>query len=336
MPRNYILSEDPRYDVVKLRPIQPGDEYLLLNKNTGTLTKIGPQEMQTLFVHCIDDVKDILDGVIRKNIALDYSEYVDYLIKSKLQELGIWLEGMIASRMLVRYRGSCEILPNEANPGDCYCMGDKYYLRLPDMTWEQLVTQENLEKILENYFTKEELTAKIQEVQAEIAGLSSYIDSRASELSASLERYITKEEALAKLSEYETQIGIYRETYETQMDRLQSSWNEEMAALSAWRDEQQTTVDASIQRVEELQAQHSKQVEQISSFMAEKQLEISECNDQISGILVEFSDLQTLTSGLVQNLSNYEQLFSQMQQKIDELTAKLDELQKFDQSILEL
>ena len=116
-PIHYILSDDPKYDAAGLRPLLPGDEYWLQNKETGELQKIGPVEVKRLFVKSRDDLISIIDYLIKKNARLEAEELIEYLLRKEIDKRA---EEAVKRMRFLRYRGTVEQIPEEALPGEVY------------------------------------------------------------------------------------------------------------------------------------------------------------------------------------------------------------------------
>ena len=200
IPVHYILSDDPRYDAAALRPLFPGDEYWLQNKDTGELQKIGPVEVKRLFVKSRDELIRIIDYLIKKNAHIEAEELVEYLLRTEIDKRA---QETVKNMCFLRWKGEVEHIPENVFPSEVYVLDGRPYVINLEKKAVKVILEEDLQKALDNCCTFEEAQAKLNEVYAAIEEAREQNEATAASVREAVSKFVTVEEFIAKLSEYE-------------------------------------------------------------------------------------------------------------------------------------
>lgn len=324
---NYVLSENPQFDAVKLRPVIPGDEYYLYDKRTGTFTKVGPIEAKELFAHDIKDLQRIIDEIIKRNIFTDLSNFIDGTIRVRSTEI---LNDLLEKKRLFKYMG--EIygdFPADAKAGEVYSQNGTYWLKTNDHKWKQIFTYENAQELLLNYYTKEELDERLSSLLNQMEELRAYVLTAYSGIEETLSNYVTKDAFIKKISEYEQQINDLRQLYEGNKTKIETEWNTKVREITDWRNREQDRIKTIDEKCKNLEKAYSRQRDAFYAFLQENQTKILAQNETIRKLSAFIDDYSS-------QLNEYKNAYNELLSYANSLKLKLDELQAFDQRILEL
>lgn len=303
----------------------------MFNKNTGSVQRVTEPEVKNLFIHTIDELKKIIDDSIKKNMLIDISEFINSEISIRNSQIII---ALLKDRNIFRYCGEAyDELPSNAEPGQVWSMKGNFYLKLEaPYEWQQILTYENAEELLRDYYSKEEIDAKIADLLQQIQDIRSYVDEVHDNIEEDLNGYVTKDAFIAKFSEYEAQINELRQEYESRRSEMIASWNDKVQEFAQWSASEHQRVAQIDEKYLIIKEIYDSQMYQISSFIED----IDEQNRKIDELSQYLNSLPEILSGMQNEIDSYKTAYEELKAYADRLKMKLDELQEFDQSILEL
>lgn len=297
-PIHYIFTEDPRYDAAGLRPLLPGDEYWLQNKETGELQKIGPVEVKRLFVKSRDELIEIIDKLVKKNASLEAQDIVEGILQREIDRRA---EEAVKRMRFLRYRGEVDSIPETVFPGEVYVLDGRPYVVSLNGEATKLILEEDLQRALDSCCTFEEAQAKLDEVYAAIQEAREQNEATAASVREAVSKFVTVEEFIAKLSEYEQKVNEYRAACLEEQQKTRSNWEREIALLNAWKDLKTQEITRFYSKSQEKIAQaegKAKQLEaQVEEFEDETNARIEEAKQQAEELyaLVQ-EDLQKIST----------------------------------------
>lgn len=188
----YFISEDHKYDITNLKPVHPSDEYYLIDHVTSSAIKMDYKEVRELFSHSKDELKSILNDVIRENILQNLDDVISLAFSRKVDE---YFKQFKHESKFFEFKGEFQEVPELMRPGEIAKVGDRFYFYDMDRMLHSFLTVENARQILEEYYDKNEtdqllaeLLTAFNEVKSEVSGMLQ----QASSLSAfyvDLDRY---------------------------------------------------------------------------------------------------------------------------------------------------
>lgn len=122
----YTLSDNPDFDISRLKSIHDVRYVRILDKKTGRCKALLPQEYVYLFSDNLDKLRDIIDRILGKNAYIMEADIVAQLQKSVNEAL----DNLLDDLKIVNYKGELSDLPRDGmRIGDVYKV-DRQVLRV--------------------------------------------------------------------------------------------------------------------------------------------------------------------------------------------------------------
>lgn len=282
---NYVLSEDPEFNVVRLTKDGKRPYIQIVDKTTGRVYSVTPEKYHELFTGCYDELVRVLNALIRQNSAFSKAEFVAALTQKAEEEIAKFR----GSLHVLNFIGYSNNFPIEANVGDMTILNsdDCLYIcvsvdELTGTRWKKVLCDGDLYA----YYTKEEFDEKY------VSGMeliSSYVNNT---LDISLERseeiFLKKTEADERLSaayEYRSAIIVANDFVAEQQEKVNNWYDNYQRELSAL----QYVPD---QYEEFLEEQRGIIADSLAALSAKVDNEIADFRSKVSGIQAYLDDYQ--------------------------------------------
>ncbi len=257
----YILSDDPDFDVARLKSIGGSKYVKILDTKTGAVKNLVPQEYIRLFSDNAKRLTELIDSIIARNACMTKSELMA-LMKANVDAC---LRNIMEDLKVVNYRGEAEEFTPFAKIGDVYTVDGITKIcvdrKEPYPVWRRILFADELS----DYYTKEEFDALFIERMPLISGA---IESGLYEyLSIFNDEFMKKEElsgwiaditeaisnyqtSIANAAAWRNQTQIEVDEYTSKVEQMQSTVSgladEVSASVQSWMDSQQQSIDSSL------------------------------------------------------------------------------------------
>ena len=301
----YIISDDPDFDVVKLKSVHGSPYIKIYDTMTGKCVDLKRQEYMELFSGSKEELTQILEGIIYKNSQFSKAEIVEMLHATVKSALLLFYRDL----KLVKFRGyiNGELPQGDVAVGDVYILNNSVYVcEKADKTgakWRHLCTDEDL--LL--FYTKEEFDEKyFQHIEL----ISALVSGDLYEYSEDFKnRFIKKEDAAELMA-------------------LNQEYAERLNDLHTWRDEQQIRVDEYIAAVNELSAY-------VQDVSLNQNLTLSTWMIEQSGIIeAKLNELFEMQRDLEQKVDSTEEIVHRVSTEVAILSGALNAIRNGEQSVL--
>lgn len=170
---NYISTETTTdFNVNKLDGVEKVDSVYLYNEKTNSLNKKSEREIKRYFTQSKDELLTILNEAININ-KFDFLEENKKIINKSLDER---LSNTLNVENVIRYVGIVDELSKNPLDGEIYGLKHNnqviYYLFL-NGTYFVMMSKEQMDK---NYYKKEELNSKLNELNSTLLDLTKSLD----------------------------------------------------------------------------------------------------------------------------------------------------------------
>lgn len=311
---NYVFSDDTKYDVVKLRPVNPGDTYFVKDEMTNKLIKIGEPEIKKLFSNTIKEFKKHLNEIIYANVNQNLKDLVSGIFKSEISK---YFEETIQSLNLLNYKGEFEYVPNESNIGDIYKWNNRYFVFYENDKYQEILTVENA---LQLFYTKTEVDEKFFEIQEILARVELKSTEKIKDIEKILSNYVTLDEFSSKFNFYQTEINDLRNTYENKHINIIKNYDSELEKLTQYKN----TINNKIKEIENLYSTLSNNVNNYKNILDEFELSANLFNTDLNElrlILLDLTDktlnqeiqIKNISSNIIEIKNNIDLLLSENQ-----------------------
>lgn len=324
---NYVLSEDTRFDITKLRPVIPGDEYYLVNEVTKEVVKVGDPEIKKIFTHTIKDLDNILDEIVKTNLNTDFTNNIKGVFQTEVVK---YFNEYVKNLNILKYCGEKSEIPESADVGSIVKVGNNWYLFYEENKYKQIITIEYIDDVIKNFYTKEEIDKIVDSLNEKIADFKLSVLSGIEEIENVENNFVTRDEFIKKISEYEKQINSYRESYEKQIDDIKDNYDIEVAKINDFRERNESNIINYTKLYDKLKNRVDDYQQQIDSYASN----ISDVFGDIELLSSKLSTINSIISGIQNTLDEYSNLVDSMNNTINDLTNKVNELMKEDQKVI--
>lgn len=299
----------------------------------GNMVKVGHADIKEFFTHSIKDLDNLLSEIIKRNANFNLEEIIE---TSFNREIASYFEQNVQTLNILNYKGEASTIPSTATVGSVYKVDNNYYLFYETSSYRQIYTLENINEILQNFYTKDEVNDLLDQLNNRMENFEEIVSSGIQEMEAASNDFVTQAEFVEKFSIYEQQLNDYRESYETQLQNIRDNWIAKTNALDLYKQRNTQNINDYVEKYNKLKNKVATYQDQIDLFKSDISGTISSAIDQnliIQEQIIETSGLLSATQII---MNDYEDLIAQMSQTIDILSGKLEELMREDQRIIQL
>ena len=307
----YVLSDDPDFDVARLKSVG-GSKYIkIYDSVTKKLISIEPQEFVNLFSNNAKKLSAIIDACLRRNVLFTASEIVK-LLKA---EVDAAISNVMDDLKIVNYKGEAGMLPvSLTRAGDTYKVDGKVYVcfdasRPGEYKWGRVVFADELS----SYYTKDEF----DELYV------NYIKSVKDWLHHDVYEY-TKDfyDRFVKKTEFEELIR--------RVDQSIEEYASSLASLHAWRDETQA-------RVDEFAVDAAEKIAAMNEFLSNASGVVSDwMNENNEKIDKALADLSSRYDSLVSQLSGIRSDMHLLSNEVGILSGEITQIRHGSQELVKV
>ena len=281
----YTLSDNPDFDIARLKSIHDVRYVRILDKKTGRCKALLPQEYVNLFSENLDKLRDIIDRILGKNAYIMEADIVAQLQKSVSEAL----DNLLDDLKIVNYKGERSDLPRDGmRIGDVYKVDGKYYVFIGFLKNGQPEYKRVLfeGEELSDYYTKTEF----DDLYANSMGLiSSWLRHNVEEYSEDFyNRFMPRAELEQWISMATSSIQAYTESIQK---------------LAAWRDEKAASMDQFVSSYYELSSLLEQVRSDISQSVADwKDEKQREYDTYVGSMNAKYAQLRAEVDGFASRL----------------------------------
>ena len=247
---SYVVSDDPRYDVVKLRPLHRAPFMKLYNEKTDLSHNVDEVEYKEFFSENEEELREILDQIVGRNTNLKKDEIADRL-SSKIESI---VSSIALDMNLVSYKGVASALPEDARTGVVVAASGCLWIKRSESEWVKICTEDMLSSFITREEFESEQLPRVEEMQSLISGQLNDL------LRETIETRATKSE----FNEWTNQ-------HEVALAELSAN----LDLLYTWREDEQARVDAWIE-------EKSEKLEQLESGLSALTGEVQQLDEDIA------------------------------------------------------
>ncbi len=149
----YIISDDPDFDVARLKSINGAPFIKIYDVITGRCVEVREQEYKNLYSHTVEELRRILEAIIYRNAQLSKAELIELLRNSINSSINKFIDDL----NIVNFKGYADVLPTEdVLVGDVWVVDNHMFIcecnDKNNIVWRKIYTTEDLAA----YYTKVE------------------------------------------------------------------------------------------------------------------------------------------------------------------------------------